>query len=241
MTLIYFAQNSINLKYYVGITGRSLKARKAQHKHQALKGSRNLAFYQAIRKYSWDNFIWGICEEVETYSEGLLREVYWISFLKTKMPSGYNMTDGGEGVQNLTEISRRKISLSKLGKPLSPQHRLKCSRGFKGRKHSQETKDLISRRNKEHPELLRTMLGKKHSQETLLKMSISHSGAKMPPKTAQQMKNWLRSRNHNDGVKIERPPKTRTNIKHAYPEGMSAEDRKKLRKERRLSNQRGTL
>ena len=87
----------INNKVYIGQTTKSLEQRLKTHKRDSI--SKNSYFYQAVRKYEWDNFSAEIIEDNITDIDTLnKREQYWIkyynSFLdKTK---GYNSTSGGK-------------------------------------------------------------------------------------------------------------------------------------------------
>ncbi len=66
---------------------------------------------------------------------------------------------------------------------------------YKHKPHSEETKRKISEHHKKHgirPSKAATakssrMLGKKHSEETKMKMSIAHTGRKVSPQTRIKM------------------------------------------------------
>jgi hypothetical protein len=79
-------------KKYIGQTIRE-EIRKQRH----LTDSKRLycKFYNAVRKYRWDNFIYGIIDEcdIEHLDE---KEIYFIDFYDTYR-NGYNMTLGGQG------------------------------------------------------------------------------------------------------------------------------------------------
>jgi group I intron endonuclease len=104
---VYLITNTINGKRYVGQTTHSLEKRWREHKSR--DGCH--ALYNAIKKYGSDNFIIeSICEPptVELAHE---MERYYIQRYCSKSPNGYNLTDGGEGVVNPTEETRRKIAV----------------------------------------------------------------------------------------------------------------------------------
>lgn len=79
-------------KKYIGQTIQE-EIRKQRH----LTDSKRLycKFYNAVRKYGWDNFIYGIIDEcnIEHLDE---KEIYFIDFYDTYR-NGYNMTLGGQG------------------------------------------------------------------------------------------------------------------------------------------------
>lgn len=56
-----------------------------------------------------------------------------------------NRTDGGDRGRNIivSAETRKKQRLAKLGKTLSPEHRAKIGASSKGRRHSQETAQLL--------------------------------------------------------------------------------------------------
>jgi group I intron endonuclease len=79
-------------KKYIGQTIQE-DIRKQRH----LTDSKRLycKFYNAVRKYGWDNFIYGIIDEcdIEHLDE---KEIYFIDVYDTYR-NGYNMTLGGQG------------------------------------------------------------------------------------------------------------------------------------------------
>lgn len=101
---------------------------------------RNPVFYNAIKKYGWDNFNHEIIEDnIKTLEEANEREKYWIAFYHTYINDpvchGYNMTAGGDGTAGhiCSEQTKLKISLANKGKA--------C--WCKGKHLSEETKAKI--------------------------------------------------------------------------------------------------
>lgn len=88
---IYKIQNLINGKIYIGQSVH-VKTRFNQHKAEARNGN-NRPLYNAIRKYSIENFSFEIIEECsqESLDE---REIYWIQYFNS-FKNGYNLTPGG--------------------------------------------------------------------------------------------------------------------------------------------------
>ena len=95
---VYKHTNKINFFSYIGITSRKPEVRwgKNGKKYRPSKGKYS-CFYNAIKKYGWDNFEHEILENNLTYKQACEKERYYISFYGTKAPNGYNLTDGGEG------------------------------------------------------------------------------------------------------------------------------------------------
>ena len=91
--IIYKVTNKLNGKIYIGQTSRTLNIRMAEH----LANKRTSYFDRALQKYGIENFNVEIIDEVDTKKELDQLEQYYIQFFNSKVPNGYNMTDGGEG------------------------------------------------------------------------------------------------------------------------------------------------
>jgi hypothetical protein len=113
---------------------KTAAARLAKHTEHALGKRENGVLYSALRKYRPENF------QVKTlviandweYLCDLERKV--IKAFGTRHPLGYNMTDGGEGVQGKRdEAARLKISLAQKKRFQDPAQRaLAKASGAKG-------------------------------------------------------------------------------------------------------------
>ena len=104
---VYAHINRINRKVYVGISKNPIAR---WGKNGCLyKGS---VFGKAINKYGWDNFDHMIIEDDVTLNQAKVLEKLYIKALDSKVPNGYNVTDGGEGTQgyHLAEGTKRRIS-----------------------------------------------------------------------------------------------------------------------------------
>lgn len=113
--LVYMVRNEVNGKIYVGKTHRSLRSRWNQHKSDARLGS-HLLLHRAIRKYGSDHFTLSILENAITSDEVLsAAEVKYIRQFSSKVPVGYNLTDGGEGISGVDASVIEKIRASKIG------------------------------------------------------------------------------------------------------------------------------
>lgn len=104
--IIYCAHCIISGKKYIGKTINSLEKRKSSHLYKS-KQDGNGRFQNAIKKYGWNNFVWGIIEEceIDVLSE---RESYWINFYESHL-FGYNLTLGGDGGFNLSQLKKFTI------------------------------------------------------------------------------------------------------------------------------------
>lgn len=93
MYTIYKATNVVNNKCYVGFA-QNFNKRILGHKSAYKKGSNK--FYNAIKKYGWENFKWEILFESDDKKECLtIKEPYFIKLLDS-VSNGYNTTPGGE-------------------------------------------------------------------------------------------------------------------------------------------------
>ncbi len=110
---IYLITNSQNGKKYVGQTTRSIESRFCDHARDK-RSSRYLS--SAIIKHGVQNFI--IEELVVAFDEKTLNELetYYINKYNTLHPNGYNLSLGGHQRGNISDLTRKKMSDSKLGK-----------------------------------------------------------------------------------------------------------------------------
>ena len=93
---IYYYKNKINGKLYIG-QAQNLHKRHIEIRYDGYAGA---VFNNAIKKYGIDNFEYGILTHCEVERLNYF-EMFYIKRLKTKVPNGYNMTDGGDGVKGL--------------------------------------------------------------------------------------------------------------------------------------------
>jgi group I intron endonuclease len=193
--LIYAAQNTTNLKQYVGRTCRTLEWRKQQHLGAAFSTKLNFYFYNALRKYGQEKFEWRIIDTCEgmaddDFAAANEKEAYYIEKLGTFAdadPGGYNLVISGPNGA-CSEETKAKMSASHIGvlnhmygKKLSEEAKAKIGRPgvlhhMYGKKLSEETKAKISANLSG---VLNHMYGKKHSEEAKAKMSASSTGKQL--------------------------------------------------------------
>lgn len=124
---IYKFTNKVNSKVYVGQT-YNLQVRLNSHKSKALKIKNK--FYNAVRKYGWDNFEFSVLSTVSANTKeelNTLLDKLEIEYIKQydSYKSGYNSTLGGH---------------SKRGYKLSKEFSEKC----KNRTYSEDTRNKMS-------------------------------------------------------------------------------------------------
>lgn len=113
MSIIYCYTNKINGKKYVGQTNNE-KRRIREHKSCAFNEksySYNLPFHKAIRKYSFENFIYEKLEDnLDNQKEVDEREKYWIKEKQSLIGEhGYNILSGGQEKFRKSSLNQEQI------------------------------------------------------------------------------------------------------------------------------------
>lgn len=173
---IYLTTNLINNKKYIG-----------QHKSSEFtknyKGSGRL-LWKAINKYGWDNFKVEMIEECNSLEELNEREAYWTKhYNAVESKEFYNLVEGGNQ-PGFSEETRKLHSESMKGNTnaLGNSNALGYRFTDKQRKHLSDAKKGIPLSNKHRISLSKALIGntrskgKKRSEETRMKMSISGKG-----------------------------------------------------------------
>lgn len=133
-------------KYYVGITCQRLNGRWRNGNGYISSP----VFYYAILKYGWDNFEHFVVAENLNENEAKNFEKVLIKKLRsTEREFGYNITTGGDGTvgRPCSKETRHKISIANTGKKCSELKREHQRSLMTGRKHSEETKLKIKQSN----------------------------------------------------------------------------------------------
>ena len=189
------------------LTGRIRYVGKTQYLNTRYRNHCNASKFENTHKGHWINKlirsnlqpIMEIIETVSNSNEATKREIFWIAkFRQMKYPLT-NGTEGGDGMTNPTEETRRKLSKSLTGRkraPFSKEWKEKIGRANRGKKHpprstewSNRIRVALIKRCKNNPkelERLRKMAGnwkgRKHSKETRIKIGLSRLGRKFPRK-----------------------------------------------------------
>ena len=183
---VYIHTNRANGYKYVGITSREPKARwQGGHGYR-----KQAAFWNAIVKYGWDNFDHEIvasdisAEEAWEMEQELIRK-----YNTTDRNHGYNRSSGGEaGAKGVEKSEKSRKSSSDFMKRLwndpdfrarkiaytiqmnqTPEMRVMRSLSSKGRHHSEESREKISKAKKGHK------LGE-FTEEHRRRLSENHGG-----------------------------------------------------------------
>ena len=157
-------------KRYIGITSQTVERR--WQKGFGYAYGDNDYFFNAIKKYGWDNIKHEILFTGLTKSEAEEKEIELIAkYNTTSRDCGYNRETGGHATPKHTEEYKRKMSeMQKEIWKNSPGRREKLAEYRRGKSLSEETKEKLRQAN----------LGKKQSAETIKKRINTQRGVKRP-------------------------------------------------------------
>jgi group I intron endonuclease len=132
--IVYMHINRINGKRYVGITSKRPEVRWGKN-GAGYKNNSDSHFWNAIKKYGWDNFEHNILMEDLSLSDALKNEFKISKEYKTTNPKyGYNEVVGRGGNFIVSKETRKKYSNASSGKK-NPMY---------GKKHTKETLKKLS-------------------------------------------------------------------------------------------------
>lgn len=161
MYKIYIHINKVNNKKYVGQTKQDCCHRWWNGEGYKPKKNGMSHFYNAIKKYGWDNFEHEILYSNISKEEACKIEIELIEKYKTQDRNfGYNVLSGGTAPSVPIEI-REKMSKALmgnkngLGKPCSEEKKRKISEAQKGRHLTEDHKKKLSaaKKGKSHKPL----------------------------------------------------------------------------------------
>ena len=160
--IIYKITNKTNGKIYIGQTVKDLSARWKRH---CCPSSGCTALHNAIVKYGADNFTVEQIDVACSKEELDRKEQYWIKHFNSRVPNGYNLSDGGDGCLGYkhTEEAKMRMAEARIGKgtPHTEEWKRQCSIRQLGNKHphkgspwSEEQRQLMSalRKGKAFPQ-----------------------------------------------------------------------------------------
>jgi group I intron endonuclease len=198
---IYKATNLINGKIYIG---------KDKHNNKKYYGS-GLLLKEAIKKYGIENFKKEIIEECDSIELLNEREKFWIqSFNSTDIEIGYNISDGGDGGDTLTNNPNRESIIEKrkgVKIIFSEEHKRKLSESKKGDKNPMKGKQM-SEEDKKH--LSNLIKGRKMPDEFRKNVSKGKTGVKFTEKHKENL-----SKNHADFRGYKHSEESRANMSKA--------------------------
>ena len=146
--LVYLHTCNITGKSYVGLTSKTIEQRWNDHVYNAgrivynTKKFRRFYFQNAIAKYGIENWAHKILQEnIETLEEASKIEIFWIQYLNTLYPHGYNQTLGGSGIKMSDDVKLRH-SLATSAALQEPEVKM---RHLIGVRKSHNTKEFLEK------------------------------------------------------------------------------------------------
>lgn len=131
MSIVYKITNIVNNKVYIGWTSKTLEERWNEHKCDALRKRDNRKFYNAIRKYGVDAWIYEILKENIESTDAKNQEIEFIKLFDS-YTNGYNSTRGGDGnngiIMSAESNQRRSVALKGIKKSASTIEKFKNRR-----------------------------------------------------------------------------------------------------------------
>lgn len=172
---------------YIGKTSIKPERRLTQHLYDSTTPKTRKDYWiRSLGKTLPELHILEVCSD-STWRE---LEAYWISLGRAIGWNLTNLTDGGDGCDGFKHHAETKEKLSEIARrrsitPAMLAGRRKSSdarRGKPGRKHSDETKRRMSITRKGRGK------GRKLSEEHRKKISVSNMGKKFSPETIEKMR-----------------------------------------------------
>lgn len=157
MAEIYMIFNDFNNKVYIGKAKYGAAHRWREHIGYDLQN--NQYIHRSMRKHGVEHFNYKVIEtniEDECLNE---REKYWIAYYNSKVPNGYNMTDGGDGGPGRKPLTKEekdfRILCKQKGKEyFSPERNVE--EYIKSKKYFQQSeraRECFNKWKEENPEL----------------------------------------------------------------------------------------
>lgn len=175
---IYLVTNMVNGKQYVGQTTMDVSLRFSKH---CLKSQYRSRLNYAIEKYGKENFTIETIDYALDQSElDALERLYIFGYQTMDSRNGYNVTKGGRGGIRTKEAAA-KAAEKLRGRKVPRESVEKMAETKRGRPRTsaeQAVLDRMSANNK----------GRKHSEESKQLMSLAATGRKMPPATEEHRK-----------------------------------------------------
>lgn len=110
--VVYIITNKLNGKQYIGQTTQAARKRFMAHCSVG-SGTMNI-LKSSIIKYGKENFDYRVLSECSNIEQLNDAEMYWIEYMQTKAPYGYNIASGGLN-QKHSEQSKIKMSKARKG------------------------------------------------------------------------------------------------------------------------------
>jgi group I intron endonuclease len=111
---IYIIHNDLNDKKYIGKAKYGAAHRWREHIGYDLQN--NQYIHRAMRKYGVEHFYYEVLET--NLEDNILneREKYWIKTYNSHVPTGYNMTFGGDGGPGRKPLTEQEKHINKIAR-----------------------------------------------------------------------------------------------------------------------------
>ena len=145
--IVYKATNMVNGKVYIGQTIQKLEDRITRHKIESNQGIKR-HFYDAIRKYGFDQFKWEIIDNSKTEKELDDKEIFWIEYYKSNVRKyGYKYgvtTRIGTSSKKDTYFFLKRLPVNFFDDNLFLQAKLEGAYDWRGEEGSYDTPDGVA-------------------------------------------------------------------------------------------------
>ena len=241
--ICYYYKNTINDKYYIGVTTIGFENRHRAHKSRSKLKRENYKFYNAIRKYNINQFERGVLAYAHSLNELDVMEKYYVHKFDS-LENGYNTKNPGfNGKHSEESKEKMKTSAQKRHKefPLSEEIREKMKISNIG-KQSGELNGMFGKephnKGKNSIKVIKEKpikkIRKKVSEETKRKMSKAQKGRKHSEETKEKIRTFNVGRKMpqegNDKLSLKAKERYTDKTKHpCYGKKVSEETKEKIR------------
>jgi group I intron endonuclease len=184
-------------KSYIGITTKTVEKRFAKHVEHAIGKRENGVVYSALRKYGPSSFSKKILVVADNWDYLCDLERKAIVAFGTRHPSGYNMTEGGEGVIGpRSAADRAKMSIAQKKRFAASSERKRLADDGKKGALKREAINASRRIDGRPPWLHRkhVSMARVGSEEHRAKISAATKTAMAKPEVAAAMKRFAAER-----------------------------------------------
>ena len=210
--IIYKAENKVNGNVYIGKTTKILERRIKEHYRDSKHPT--MYFTRALKKYGTENFEWSILLKCINEKELNEMEKFFIANYSATNYL-YNLTKGGDGISGYRHTDRTKKIIGFYSK--GNTHAAGNIPWNKGKPWNEETKRKVSDTKKKNP--TRYWLGKKRDKKTCIAIGNAKRGRKASEETKKKMslsasgiKNHFYGKKHTEETKQKIRDAKRKNI-----------------------------